>query len=514
MGFQHRIVLLGLAATAALAIITIMALNQAAAQTLLMAGTGGTIAVLSITFLLAWQSKKSVCNLRQAIERVGDSKDLSLRIDARQHKEFASVANAINTLLNAFGDILGRINRNTELLFEAVAQIASASAEVTVSSDTQSESVSGVADTMGQLNDSVSQVAQNASEVRLMAGSAKDLSQKGVSHVELVAHGIEHVNELFQSTQNLIQSLSRRSDEIVKIIEMISDIAEQTNLLALNAAIEAARAGEQGRGFAVVADEVRNLASRTHEATNEVTRMVDGIRKETTTIVEQINAGGKEVEACVEKARQTSDVLSQVNNNAVEVTNRTDEIAAATEEQSRTTQHIEEMVQTVTEMTLKSNQSIHRANDAIRKLLQQAMALIMAAREYSPVARNELNELMQTITEIRMNAVLTTNASSAGEAAVPIDAIKRLDDKVEMLWQRYSISPHATSHSELADNFWKQWQEFKAARAITLERSAREDFNGARENAANNAGPKFQKAKAALSELINTLTPDSITTAA
>ncbi len=497
MGIYLRIISLGVFCAIVLIALAAVAILNQETQTLVVAAAISAVAVVIMSTMVAAHIKGALSRLSRAVDDVKAAKDLSLRIDETQEKELVAVAASINHLLDGFGDILSRVNQSTEQLFEEVAQIASSSAEVMVSSDVQNKSVTGVVDSMVGLNSSVVQVARSADEVRLMAVTVKDLSQEGEGHVEQVASGIAHVNESFQSTQSLIQSLARRSDEIVSIIEMISDIAEQTNLLALNAAIEAARAGEQGRGFAVVADEVRNLASRTHDATVEVTRMVDGIRTETWMVVGKIEAGSKEVSACVEKTSQTSEALSVMSANAIDVTHRTDEIAAATEQQSCTVQHIEEMVRTVTEMSEKSNQSIHKSNDAIRHLLKQAMSLIVAAREYSAVERSDLSCLMQAVTEVRMNAVLATNASSAAEAMVPINEIKRLDEEVELLWLRCN-----TGNSDQAGQFWAAWKTFKEARAITLERSASGDFVGARENAATNAGPKFQQAKAALGLLI------------
>ncbi len=502
MGIYLRIISLGVFCAVAMVAVATTTLFFPGRVEFISATAIAAVIVIIVAVLVAKQVKSSIEGVSQAIDQVTASKDLSQRVEGVREKELVKVTGSLNHLLDGFGDVLSRVNHNTEMLFEEVAQIASASAEVMASSDVQNKSVTGVVDSMVGLSSSVTQVAQNADEVRLMASTVKDLSQQGEEHVASVSNGIAHVNESFQSTQGLVKSLACRSDEIVTIIEMISDIAEQTNLLALNAAIEAARAGEQGRGFAVVADEVRNLASRTHDATVEVTRMVDGIRTETGVVVAQIESGSEEVGACVDKASQTSEALASMSLSAVDVTQRTDEIAAATEEQSFTTRHIEEMVRTVTEMSEKSNESIHKSNGAIRHLLQQAMALTVAAREYSSVERNELNSLMQAVTEVRMNAVLATNASCAEEAVTPINEIKRLDQDIASLWQRYNSTAVMNGSAEQASEFWGAWKEFTEARAITLERSANEDFIGARENAASNAGPKFQQAKSALSSLI------------
>ena len=499
MRFASRLMLLGGLSVVALGTTVVVALQVSDTEVLLATAAAFALLNVLVTLWLGRQFRRALAGLAGDIDQVRDTRDLSRRVDVRRPREVADVAQAVNALLAEFGQVVAQINRNTEKVFESVAQIASASADVMASSDVQNQSVGSVADSITALTSAVDHVARSADEVRGMADEVKVLSQQGEAHVSEVAHKATVVSELFQETEQAIRALAGRSDEIVTIIEMITNIAEQTNLLALNAAIEAARAGEQGRGFAVVADEVRSLASRTHEATAEVTRMVEGIRKETGLAVEKIEIGGREVKACVEKVEQTSQALVAMSGNAVEVTARTDEIAAATEEQSCTTREIEEMVQTVTEMTGRSNDCIHRANTAIRHLLQQAKALAMAAREYSDVGRNALNELLRAITEVRMNAVLATNAANGAEAKVAIDEIQRLDQKIAALWDQFLA--HEGDSAE-AQAFWRAWAEFKQARAITLERSAREDFNGARENAANNAGPKFQLARQALEALI------------
>ncbi len=499
MRFASRLMLLGGLSVVALGVTVVVALRVPDTKALLITAAAFALLMLSSCLWLAWQFRHALAGLVDAIDQVRDARDLTRRVDVRHPREVAEVGRAVNALLEEFGKVVAQVNSNTERVFESVAQIASASADVMVSSDVQNQSVGSVADSITALSSAVDHVARSADEVRGMAGEVKTLSQQGEAHVSEVAQKAMLVSDLFQETEQAIRALAGRSDEIVTIIEMITNIAEQTNLLALNAAIEAARAGEQGRGFAVVADEVRSLASRTHEATAEVTRMVEGIRKETGLAVEKIEQGGREVRACVEKVEQTSQALVAMSGNAVEVTARTDEIAAATEQQSCTTREIEEMVQTVTEMTGRSNDCIHRANSAIRHLLQQAKALALAAREYSDIGRSALNELLRAITEVRMNAVLATNAANAAEAKVAIDEIQRLDQKIAGLWDQFLARE---GDSTQAQAFWQAWTEFKQARAITLERSAREDFNGARENAANNAGPKFQLARQALEELI------------
>ncbi len=504
MGFAKKIIVCGMAAIFSIGGLVLMYLAGAAGSLLVAVAVAEMILLLVATLWTARSLTTALNQFQQPILQMERKKDISIRFSTDQSGELQALAQSINQLFEHFSDTLIAVNRNNEMLFESGAQIASASAEVESASNHQIEHANEATASVANLSSSISQISTSSNEVRGMISTVHKLCKEGESSVTEVVTAVKSVDDSFQATGQLIQSLAQRSDEIVGIIDVISGIAEQTNLLALNAAIEAARAGEQGRGFAVVADEVRNLAQRTHEATDKVTAMVNAISSETGSVVEQMASGGEQLQHCIEQATRTSTVLSNIITSSAEVEQRSSDIAAATEEQNSNSSHVEQIIETIAELSNQSHNSIHRSNQAISGLLTKAVELDSAARVYSTVERSELNELLEAITRVRMNAVLTSNATEASDTVAPISEIKRLDEEIERVWQRYILSrEYSSGDARQADRFWQAWGEFKVARGITLSRAASGNFSGSRDNAANNAGPKFKQARQELDLLLD-----------
>ncbi|HEX2770707.1 MAG TPA: methyl-accepting chemotaxis protein, partial [Geobacteraceae bacterium] len=193
--------------------------------------------------------------------------------------------------------------------------------------------------------------------------------------VQETVAGMNRITERVKETAATLERLGSRSDQIGEIVGTIEDIADQTNLLALNAAIEAARAGEQGRGFAVVADEVRALAERTTKATKEIAQMIKAIQNETIGAVTSMEEGVKEVERGTKDAAKSGTaldhILSQINAVSMEI----NQIATAAEEQTATTTEITSNIQQITEVVQLSASCSHDSADAAKELLAQAEEL-------------------------------------------------------------------------------------------------------------------------------------------
>jgi len=197
--------------------------------------------------------------------------------------------------------------------------------------------------------------------------------------VEETVAGMNKIAMVVSQSAEIVRELGNSSDQIGEIIQVIDDIADQTNLLALNAAIEAARAGEQGRGFAVVADEVRKLAERTTKATKEIADMIKKIQKDTGGAVESIEMGTKEVEKGKELANKAGDSLKSIIKGTTVVVDVVTQVAAASEEQSATSEQISKSIEGINNVTQESAtgvQQIARASEDLNRLTNNLQTLI------------------------------------------------------------------------------------------------------------------------------------------
>jgi methyl-accepting chemotaxis protein len=213
---------------------------------------------------------------------------------------------------------------------------------------------------------------------------SNNASKTAINGSEVVGHAVKSIQRIavkVQEAAKTIESLGTRSDQIGAIVATIEDIADQTNLLALNAAIEAARAGEQGRGFAVVADEVRALAERTTKATREIGEMIKSIQQETKFAVGTMEEGVREVELGTEDAARSGKALEEILNQVAEVTSQINQIATAAEQQTATTNEISKSMHEISEIVgdasrssqataAEASQLAHRADD-LKKIVSQ-----------------------------------------------------------------------------------------------------------------------------------------------
>ena len=260
--------------------------------------------------------------------------------------------------------------------------VSAASVEISVQveqankgSSVQRDRVGETATAMAQMNATVIEVARNAAETARATGEAKDKAQEGAKVVSELVRGVDEVTTLAGAMKDGMTNLSKQADGIGIIINVINDIADQTNLLALNAAIEAARAGEAGRGFAVVADEVRKLAEKTMEATSEVGNVVRGIQKETTDSMASVDNAASAVGRVSLLANQAGDSLLSIVSLVEGAADQVQSIATAAEEQSATSNEINEAVGDVARISDETSSAMQEAARAVEDLATQANAL-------------------------------------------------------------------------------------------------------------------------------------------
>jgi len=272
-------------------------------------------------------------NLRVNVEtRPGD--DSSLLASMRKMKE-------------SLGKTLKEVRSGMDQLQTSSTDLNSAVSQVTENSKQQSDSSSTVAATVEQMAVSIDEIAQNATSARDLVSKAEALSDEGRSVVQSAAEEMHNIAGMVSESSRVIEALGAQSDQISSIINVIKDIADQTNLLALNAAIEAARAGEQGRGFAVVADEVRKLAERTGQSTEEIFRMVGRIQAGTSEAVSSMKAVTARVETGVKLAKDAAQSIENIKDSSQGISRVVGEITSALQEQRNANNDIARSIENI-----------------------------------------------------------------------------------------------------------------------------------------------------------------------
>ena len=303
------------------------------------------------------------------------SGDLRARLSADSSDEIGRVASSLNSFLDHLGQLLSRFGHATERLATASEQISAAASQQSAGADLQKDQTSQVATAMQQMAATVTEISQHSSQAAEMARRASQTAQQGGQIVEQTLGKMREIAQSVGDTAKKVAHLGESSEAIGKIIGVIDDIADQTNLLALNAAIEAARAGEQGRGFAVVADEVRKLAERTSKATKEIAEMIEGIQGETRRAVEAMEAGTRQVEAGEETTAAAGKSLAEIIESAERVGEMVVQIATAAGEQSRATEEVNGSVEQIAKITAETAEGAQQSAKACHELSTLALDL-------------------------------------------------------------------------------------------------------------------------------------------
>ena len=270
-----------------------------------------------------------------------------------------SILDSAGEMVRAIRTMVAEIGQSSARLTQGAEQISTASREVAIASQHQSDATSSMAAAIEEMTVSVNHISDNAKDTQENSLSSVALSEDGFGRVEAATHEIREIATTVSDASTRIRKLEERANQISSIAGVIKDIAGQTNLLALNAAIEAARAGEQGRGFAVVADEVRKLAERTSSATIEIEQMIAGIQQDTVQVVGVMDAALPQVAAGVEAAESAADSLRQIKDGAQSTLDSIREVADSTHEQSVASNSIAQKVEEIATMVDETTAAMH-----------------------------------------------------------------------------------------------------------------------------------------------------------
>ncbi|QEL64955.1 putative citrate chemoreceptor protein [Oryzomicrobium terrae] len=331
-----------------------------AEQTLAIAVGATVLLALLFSYLAAGVARavsESIGEVAAGAQRIA-SGDLGARVRVRSQDELHAVGNCFNQVAESFAALVQNVQSSAHRLTEAAEGLARSSREISISTQNQSESASAMAASVEQMSVGVDHISQNADATRALSAEAETMSGQGASVVGNVVEGIGAIAEVVHRSSATMADLGRHSESITTIVNTIKEIADQTNLLALNAAIEAARAGEAGRGFAVVADEVRKLAERTASSTQEIATMVGAIQNGVKEAVVGMDEGVARVGDGVRLTHEAGATMTHLQAGAREVAGKVEEITEALREQSAAAQDIARNVERIAQMAEENSAAV------------------------------------------------------------------------------------------------------------------------------------------------------------
>ena len=296
--------------------------------------------------------------------------DLTARMNGTYKNNFEHYQIQINNVGESLENVIKQVTEAVKATTSASNEISTSSEEMAAGSQEQSAQASEVAVSVEQMTRTILESSKNSEDAAKAAKKSGEFAEEGGIIVGETVKGIEKIALVVKQSASTIQALGKSSDQIGEIIQVIDDIADQTNLLALNAAIEAARAGEQGRGFAVVADEVRKLAERTTKATKEIAAMIKQIQNDTEEAVESIGRGTEEVEKGKILADKAGESLKNIISGTKEVGDLIAQVASANLEQSAAAEQISNSIESISSVTQQSATGAHQIARAAEDLNQ------------------------------------------------------------------------------------------------------------------------------------------------
>jgi len=329
-----------------------------------------TAFILIVSGLLVSNSiTRNIGSVVSSLEEMasGDG-DLTLRLKSNSNDEVGTLVDRFNLFVDKLQGVISQVSNSTVRVAEAAGEMKRVSEVSAVGMNSQQQEIDQVVTAMAEMTSTVDEVAgsaaraaETANVARSEAAAGKQVVEENMQAISKLAADVEHAAEV-------IQELDSHSDSIGAVLNVIRDIAEQTNLLALNAAIEAARAGEQGRGFAVVADEVRTLATRTHESTREINDMITRLQSGTQSAVQTMSQGREQAQASVDQAAKVGETLERIAQGVEEINGMNIQIASAAEQQAAAVGEINNNIVNLGQVVSQVTEGAHVAEGDSEKL--------------------------------------------------------------------------------------------------------------------------------------------------
>nr|WP_122584286.1 methyl-accepting chemotaxis protein [Pseudomonas viridiflava] len=353
---------------------------QELVKTFLVIGAASLVGLLIAAVLISVSILRPLSGLRGVITTVQQTSNLTLRANEIGRDEIAETARAFNSLIQHQQALIRDLSATAAQLSSASEEMNAVSDQVSQAATRQGDQTHMVAAAVHEMSMAVQEVANNALSTASCAVNANRQAREGGLLVQTSVESVQEVSASVTQAADVIDSLHIQSGEISKVLGVIQSIAAQTNLLALNAAIEAARAGEAGRGFAVVADEVRGLASNTHTATESIRNMIEALQSGASAAVAVMQKSREHVKDCVQRACDAGHALVSITGAVEAIASGNEQISTATEEQTSVANEI--------------SQNVTQLNNSINEVVNGARQSFSASRELAQIA-NRLHKQTQ-----------------------------------------------------------------------------------------------------------------------
>lgn len=342
----------------------------------------GVVLIGLMGFMLGRSITKPLGAMQRAITRTATELDFTDSIQVRTRDEIGRTLEAYNDLLEKLRASFSEIQSATANMADITAQVDSTSKEIAENSQAQSDASAGMAAAVEELTVSISMVATQAQDASRHTLVSRDKADQGAEVILSTVNGIQTISESVRQASTRIDALRNDSESISSVANIIKEIADQTNLLALNAAIEAARAGEQGRGFAVVADEVRKLAERTSKSTQEISSLLAQMQDSAKQAVDAMATAVREVDDGVDNAKRAGASISEIKNGSDTVVSAVEEITEAVQEQSAASTSISQRIEQIARMTERNSVAAESTAEAVHRMSGMSQEIAAALKAY------------------------------------------------------------------------------------------------------------------------------------